>query len=134
MSLHPSKTKFTVFHHNPNSIPWDDIHIVIDNNNEESNIVDVNLIHTLSYVNHLSDTPAIRFLGVFFDPGLNFKFHISQLNAKLSKALFNLRRCRNLLSTNALKSLYYSTFHCHLIHGIQIYSCVCDNELKRNHN
>lgn len=130
MSLHPNKTKFTVFHHNPNSIPWDDIHIVIDNNNEESNIVDVNLIHTLSYVNHLSDTPAIRFLGVFFDPGLNFKFHISQLNAKLSKALFNLRRCRNLLSTNALKSLYYSTFHCHLIHGIQIYSCVCDNALK----
>lgn len=130
MSLHPNKTKFTVFHHNPNSIPWDDIKIVFDDNNEESNIIDNDLIHELSYVNHLSKTPAIRFLGVYFDPGLNFKFHISQINAKLSRALFNLRRSKNLLSTDALKSLYYSTFHCHLIHGIQIYSCVCDNALK----
>ena len=55
MSLHPNKTKFTVFHHNPNSIPWDDIKIVFDDNNEESNIVDNDLIHELSYVNHLSN-------------------------------------------------------------------------------
>jgi hypothetical protein len=45
MSLHPNKTKFTVFHHNPNSIPWDDIKIVFDDNNEESNIIDNDLIH-----------------------------------------------------------------------------------------
>ena len=31
--------------------------------------------------------PAIKFLGVFFDPDLNLKFHISTLKIKLSKAL-----------------------------------------------
>jgi hypothetical protein len=34
-----------------------------------------------------------------------------------------LRRCKNFLSTKSLKTLYYSLIHCHLIYGIQIWSC-----------
>ena len=35
-----------------------------------------------------SDVPAIKFLGIHIDPQLNFKFHISQLNSKISNALY----------------------------------------------
>ena len=122
MSLHPLKTKFTIFHPAPNSIQWNDINIVIDENDVGSLNHNPELVKRLVYVNNESATPAIKFLGVYFDPSLNFKYHIEQINTKLSKALFNLQRCKNILTPEALRSLYYSTFHCHLIYGILAYS------------
>ena len=122
MSLHPLKTKFTVFHSPGQIIPWDEINLVIDENDPNCSNYDPNLIKKLEYVNSNSDIPAIKFLGVYFDPTLSFKYHIDQLNLKLSKALFLLRRAKNILDINSLTSLYFSTFHCHLIYGILIYS------------
>ena len=131
MVLHPNKTKFTIFHAKPNTIPWDDIHIFIDENEPDSLNQDPSLKKSLSYINHLSDVPAIKFLGVYFDPALNFKYHISQIHNKLSKGLFILRRAKNVLTPKALKALYYSTFDCHLTYGNQIYSCADPCSLKR---
>jgi hypothetical protein len=58
-----------------------------------------------------------------FDPHLNFKFHVQQLSLKLSRALFQLRRVKNVLSEDALKTLYFSLFHCHLVYAIEIMEC-----------
>ena len=44
--------------------------------------------------------------------------------------MFNLRRAKNILSEQSLKLLYYSTFHCHLIYCILIYSSACPTSLK----
>lgn len=131
MCLHPLKTKYTIFHSNPQSIPWNDIDLYIDENDPESTSYDPRLKQKLQYINHSSNIPAIRFLGIYFDPSLNFKYHVDQLCLKLSKAIFNLRRCKNLLTKKALISVYYSTFHCHLIHGILAYSCTTSNVLDR---
>ena len=131
MVLHPNKTKFTIFHAKPNTIPWDDIHIFIDENEPDSLNQDPSFKKSLSYINHKSDVPAIKFLGVYFDPALNFKYHISQIHNKLSKGLFILRRAKNVLTPKALKALYYSTFDCHLTYGNQIYSCADPCSLKR---
>jgi hypothetical protein len=68
--------------------------------------------------------PAIKYLGVFFDPSLNFKYHVSQVSNKLSCALYTLRTVRNLLPLSALKTLYYTLFHCHLIYAIEVWSSV----------
>ena len=76
MVLHPNKTKFTIFHAKPNTIPWDDIHIFIDENEPDSLNQDPSFKKSLSYINHKSDVPAIKFLGVYFDPALNFKYHM----------------------------------------------------------
>ena len=81
-------------------------------------------------MNHESNELAIKFLGIYLDPGLNFKFHIDQLNKKLSKSLFCIRRSKNILTEKALKTLYYSTFHCHLIYGILIYTCAYQSNLN----
>ena len=61
---------------------------------------------------------------------LDFKYHIRQINAKLSRGLFILRKSKNILTEKALKSLYYSLFHCHLTYGILIYSCVNKSSLQ----
>jgi hypothetical protein len=74
--------------------------------------------------------PAIKFLGVFFDSGLNFQFHIKSISAKLSKALYILRSVKNILSVDSLKTVYYSLFHCHLIYCLQIWSCTPLSNLK----
>ena len=88
MSLHPLKTKFTIFHPSPHLIPWNEINIYINENNIDCPSPNDQLIRKLEFVNHESEIPAIKFLGVYFDPALNFRYHIKQLNAKLSKSLF----------------------------------------------
>lgn len=129
MSLHPNKTKFTIFHSSPSRIPWGDIHIFIDEN-EPGSIPVNSLIKPVCCVTPQSNTPAVKFLGVYFDPGLTFKYHISKLNSKLTSSLFFLRRSKNVLGSKAMKALYYSTFHCHLIYGLLAYSSACLSDLK----
>jgi hypothetical protein len=97
-----------------------DISIFINNNNI-GEVQDPNKITKLHRVTKDDDIPAIKYLGVYFDPELNFKFHISQLSKKLSKTLFSLRSVKNLLPEKSLISLYYSLFHCHLIYAIEIW-------------
>ena len=69
----------------------------------------------------------VRFLQLNFflylDQNLNFKHHINQINSRISKSLFSIRRVKNVLTPVALKSLYYSLIHSHIVYAIQIYSC-----------
>merc|ERR1712102_52873 len=43
MMLHPNKTVYTIFHPKPSNIPWDDIHIYIDENEPGTKKPDENL-------------------------------------------------------------------------------------------
>ena len=86
----------------PSLVPWNDINLYFDEN--EPNIQNPNplLRKKIGFVNHESNEPAIKFLGIYLDPALNFKFHIDQLNKKLSKSLYCMRRCKNILTKKAL--------------------------------
>jgi hypothetical protein len=68
--------------------------------------------------------PAIKYLGVYFDQNLNFKFHISQISKKLSHAIYSLRAVKNIFPKKYLRTLYFSLFHCHLIYALEVWSCV----------
>jgi hypothetical protein len=48
---------------------------------------------------------------------------------KVSRALYMLRTCKNFLSHAALKTLYYSLVHCHLVYGNQIWSAASSGVL-----
>jgi len=89
------------------------------------------LIHKMERVDINSDIPAMRFLGVYFDQNLNFKYHVEKLLSKLSRSLYTLRCVKNVLTPKALKSLYYSLIHCHLIYALPIWS-VCNQKLKKD--
>ena len=97
-----------------------DIELFCNNNNENQDLdCHISLIHR---VTNDDLTPAVKFLGVFFDPSLSFKYHISKIKSKLSKALYALRMLKNSLNQNSLLLLYNSIFHCHLLYAIQIWS------------
>jgi hypothetical protein len=119
LSLHPDKTKYMIIsssrhvHDTPTEI-------FINNNNDGQN--EQSLIHVIKRVLPADDIPAIKYLGVHFDPNLNFKYHVQNLSTKLSRALFQIRRVKNILSSDALKTLYYSLFHCHVTYAIEIWS------------
>jgi hypothetical protein len=130
ISLHPAKTKFMIFSNNV-TVRNRNVQLKINFNNVDTNnqalITDVNPVRTND------ETPAIRFLGVYFDPLLNFKYHISLLTTKLSRALFMLRSTKNFLTPAALKSIYFSLFHCHLIHCLPIWSSTHQNLISKIH-
>jgi hypothetical protein len=126
MSLHPEKTKFMLFSNSPNANLVPTL-LYINNNNVGEN--SLNLI-PIEQITSLSKTPAIKFLGIFLDPALSFKYHIQTITAKISKALYFIRSAKNILSEKALKSLYYSLVHCHLVYGIHIWSCTNPSNLK----
>lgn len=77
-----------------------------------------------------SDIPAVKFLGVFVDPNLNFKYHINYLSGKISKSLFFLRSAKNLLTPKSMKALYYTLVHCHLVYALPVWSCTTSNHLN----
>ena len=121
LSLHPEKTKFMIFTNNEKSIKWEELNINLNYNNQGENNPD--LIKKLGFINSESEVPAIKFLGVFLDPKLNFRYHIDSIRKKISKSLFVIKSAKNILNQNSLKTLYYAMVHCHLQYCVEIWSC-----------
>ena len=69
-----------IFYPTPSLIPWNDINLYFDENEPNNPVSNPQLRKKIGFVNHESNEPAIKFLGIYLDPGLNFKFHIDQLN------------------------------------------------------
>lgn len=133
MALHTDKTKFIIFTQNP-QVKNMDFNIFINNSNSQTTFSENPnsiLLSKLQRVRTEDDTPAIRFLGVFFDPSLNFSFHIQLLCSKLSKSLYILRATKNVFTKKASKLIYYSLFHSHLVYCISIWSCTTAYYLNR---
>ena len=130
LSLHPDKKKFMLFSTNKTVINLD-IELFINNNSPGVVRENPNLVHRMERVDTNSNIPAMRFLGVFFDPALNFKYHVQQIMSKLSRALYILRTVKNLLTPHTLKSLYYTLFHCHLIYAMPIWT-ICNLQLQKD--
>jgi hypothetical protein len=127
LALHPDKAKFMLFSNNPN-VKASNIELFVNFNNEGEN--DNALIFPIERISANSPVPAIRFLGVYFDENLNFKYHIKLLLSKLSRTLYFLRSLKNFLTPKAMKAVYFSLFHSNLIYCIQIWSCTTGNNLN----
>ena len=127
LSLHPLKTKFMLFSNSP-AIRNLNIEIFINSNNENES--DPHKCIPIPRVFPTDDVPAVQFLGVYFDPNLNFQFHIKTIVSKLSKALYILRSAKNLLTKKSLKAIYYSIFHCYLVYCVPIWSCTSQKSIN----
>ena len=55
MSLHPSKTKFTIFYPTPSLIPWNEINLYFDENELDSPNPNPVLRKKIEFVNHESN-------------------------------------------------------------------------------
>ena len=128
LSLHPSKTKFLVFS-NSQVVKNMDIQLYIDNNNYGED--DIQNKFFIQRVSTTDDVPAIRFLGVYIEPNLNFHYHTKLIISKLSNALYILRSAKKLLTERSLLAIYYALFHSHLIYCLPIWAAVQDKILNK---
>jgi len=133
MALHTDKTKFMLFTQNV-QIRNMNFEVYINNTNSpETYLINKNdpSISKLQRVTSDDNIPAIRFLGVYFDPQLNFNYYIQLLCTKLSKSLYILRTSKNVITEKALKLIYHSLFHSHLVYCLPIWSCTSMNNLNQ---
>jgi len=127
LALHPTKTKFMIFSNSPvikNKMP----NIFLDNNNGNENYEHLKIV--LGQVSHLTEEKTVKFLGIHIDPAVSYHYHVKNIMARLSRSLFLIRSAKNVLDEKSLKSVYYSTFHCHLVYCLPIWSSASNSLLR----
>ncbi|HMK58436.1 MAG TPA: reverse transcriptase family protein [Nitrososphaeraceae archaeon] len=81
--------------------------------------------------NSLKRVQNVKFLGVFIDEELSWKYHISQISQKISKSLGVLNQVRYVLSRDLLLTLYYTMIHPYLQYCNIIWSGASHTTLNR---
>ncbi len=137
MALNVSKTEYIIFHNKGKKIDLQGLNVQIDENtdfpnpNPNPNPPSPHILERICNQNLNKAGRSFRLLGVHFDENLNFNSHISILCNKLSRALFILRQVKKLLPQPAMKTLYFSLFHCHLLYCPIILSMASYTNLSR---
>ena len=103
LSLNVDKTKFILFGKKGQKVDSKQCSVRIDNN----------------ILERVSDT---KFLGIYIDENLNWKRHVSEIYARVSKSVGMLNRVKKFLSKACLKMLYDSFIlsqivYCNIIWG-----------------
>lgn len=81
-------------------------------NTNKTNVIRINPIISTNPVE------SVKFLGLLFDPTLNWKSHIEFLCKKLNQICFQLRQLKNKISTESLLLIYYANFFSRMSYGI----------------
>ena len=92
LSLNVDKTHFMVYNIRKKKYVPHNIHVSINN-------------HDISQVS------KIKFLGIWMDEQLNWKYHITYIANKISKVIGILKKVRQSVNSNVLLSLYYALVH-----------------------
>ncbi len=118
--MHPDKTTYIVFHSGKaKNLKNLNLYLNFNNPNQPHS---PDLLNIVPCANDNPSIPAVKFLGLYIDPCLNYNFHTNMIRKKLSNALYFMRTAEHILNTQSLTALYYSLFHTHLIYGIQLWS------------
>lgn len=121
MAINTNKTKYIIFRNRGQII---DEHTpgVVFNNNEIGTENNPDKIFPLERIWNSAETTSYKLLGVLFDKFLSFDDHIKAIKAKISKSLFCINRLKNFLPQTALRTLYFSLIHPHLLYCLNVYS------------
>jgi hypothetical protein len=107
---------------------------IVFNNNEIGTQNNPNLITPIDRI-HAKNTNkkerSFKLLGILLDENLSFNDNTNFLCNKLAKSIFILNQAKNFLTPKALKTLYFSLVHPHLLYCINIYSCTSQANLNR---
>ena len=88
------------------------------------------LIYPLERISNMSKTPALKILGVYLDENLSFDYHFKIANSKITRSLYSLKNVKNVLSTSALKLLYYALIHPHFLYCLPVISCTSQKNIN----
>lgn len=97
LSLNVKKTNFIMFGKKSKAYQDNEVKILL-------NGIPIERVHTS------------KFLGIFLDDDLNWKFHISQISLKVSRSIGVLNKVKKLFSKEILRTLYFTMIQPHLIY------------------
>ena len=72
-----------------------------------------------------------KFLGVFLDAGLTWKYHIEHISKKISKSIGILCKARKLLHKKTLINLYYTFVYPYFTYGIHVWGGIYPTNLQK---
>ena len=118
LSLNPTKTKFII--------------IKAPNQKCDCTGLSIKINGTpLIQIAHNLEEKSTKFLGIFIDESMTWKYHINHVNKKISRALFIIKQVKNLLPLDCLRTLYFALIHPHLSYGITAWGNASQVTLKR---
>ena len=62
----------------------------------------------------IEEVQRVKYLGVLIDSKLTFKYHIGELNRKVSGAIGVLYKLRPFVTSKIIANVYYAIIHTHL--------------------
>ena len=105
LSLNPNKTKYIVFNPHKRHSNQEHLDIHIDN-------------VPLKQIGTHSAEKTTKFLGLYMDENLSWKFHLNQVNSKISRALFSIKQAKHFRPIESMRTLYNALIQPHLSYGI----------------
>ena len=73
----------------------------------------------------------LKYLGLFIDEHLDFRKHLTYIEAKLARAVEILYKCKAYFSTKILRMLYFFLMYPHLTHGIIVWRPSFKRDVKK---
>ena len=133
LAVNVGKCKFIFFHNKGKKLHLNGEKIVFNLNeigedDNPSNIIPLDRIYNDAAS---AENQTYKYLGILLDENLSFRAHIDYICKKLSKSLFCLRRAKSLLNERALRTLYFATFHSHLLYCANILGCAPKSKINR---
>ncbi len=134
MAVNVSKTNYIIFRTRGKKIDLNGKSIVFNSNDPDSPHAEPNLIQNIERIhdNHIDPKmQSFKLLGVFLDENLTLNKHVNHTTAKLSRALYLLERVKHFVSSGAMRKLYFSLLHSHLLYCINILSCTSQTNINK---
>jgi hypothetical protein len=134
MAANVSKTNYIIFRTRGKKIDLNGKSIVFNSNDPDSPHAEPNLIRNIERIHDYHIDPkmqSFKLLGVFLDEHLTLNKHVNHTNAKLSRALYLLKRVKDFVSSGAMRKLYFSLFHSHLLYCINILSFTSQTNINK---
>ena len=79
----------------------------------------------------LEQKDHVKYLGVFMDEHLNWKYHISHVIKKISRGIGILGRLRSYMKLDVLINIYYCLVYSYLSYGVHAWGSAVPTELTR---
>ncbi len=92
--------------------------------------VSINGTHLCRIGNQFQDK-STKFLGIFIDETLSWKYHIDHINKRVSRALYAIKQVTHFLPPERLRTLYFATIHPHLSYGILAWGSVSKSTVNK---
>jgi Reverse transcriptase (RNA-dependent DNA polymerase) len=134
MAVNVSKMNYIIFKPRGAKIELGDNEGIFYNDNEigcEQEISKITKLCRVYNENPNAGDRTYKLLGLLLDEHISFDDHCRHTHSKIAQSNFIINRSKNFLPSSALKTLYFSLIHPHLLYCLPLYGCTSQKNLKK---